>query len=212
MSSPLPKLPANPLGDLPDNPLGAPPRPPLIGSREPLRLPVGRKLRRGGGRSTKAPLPSLTRPQGHQAAQKPQVVQVINRPAPAAPAASQPATKPAGAGGRQPVASLRTHAVGYLGTRAGGRVNSLSPKAQAAVQTLQAQHAHRLVNVHNKAGLAALEELKHRRAKPGQGKKTGRQGAGIPDAVKARRAQQYAEMRATLDATPSPPPAPEGQP
>jgi hypothetical protein len=106
--------------------------------------------------------------------------------------------------------------VGYLGKRAGGRVNSLSPKAQAAVQTLQAQHAHRLVNVHNKAGLAALEELKNRRAKPGQGrqgKKTGRQGAGIPDAVKARRAQQYAEMRATLDATPpSPPPAPEGQP
>jgi hypothetical protein len=94
MSSPLPQLPANPLGDLPDNPLGAPPRPPLIGSREPLRLPVGRKLRRGGGRSTKAPLPSLARPQGHQTAQKPQVVQVINRPAPAAPAASQPAPAP----------------------------------------------------------------------------------------------------------------------
>ena len=215
MSSPLPRLPEQPLGDLPDNPLGAPPHglphAPVIGKREPLRLPDFIRQRRGNGkrggrgRSTKAPLPSLRQISG---ADRPKPAPVVvkapvAKTPPAAPAAKQPPPGTRRAQRQAHADKLRE----FLGTDIAD--HPYMGNAEIREHAKGSARAHLrgfLAHVHTGASAAAREHKEEtQRNNPGYKPRGDNPPPpppepGMPPEVKAKRAQQYAQMRDTLDA------------
>ena len=207
MASPLPAphldLPKAPeLPDLPRDPLPTAPHLRIGGPGAAPKLP--RFARRGGHR---APRPPLSRPEGAQSAvSRPAAPNIIHihQAAPSAPSATQ--TAPITPKRGQKARELHDALVTTFGERNAARITGMNAKGR--------RHFLAYVRAHGGAALSESQraQAEHMKGMSEQARKGGArdaaQRAANPEPeptppspqLRAKRAGQYAQMRATLDA------------